>query len=297
MSATNGRVADQDGRPAGDKPGMGLIVIGAHFDDGVGSCAGALLRAARAGRVARVLTAMSRASWGSRIKGLIKTAHRWRPGEPAWARAREDHRACAVLGAGRDELDFIDALYRRDPRGRRLYGSGAALNGAVHPFDQGLAEQLAERLYARLGAPAHWLAFPLACGNHVDHQIVSLAGSRMLDLGYPVIFYRDFFYDTGRGEALDKLGEADMRTVRLDPAELARKSAAIACYDSQILPLYGSWAAMRQAVAGREAIEHYLLPARLANEWPQPFFADRTAGAQDVAATTGHATALAGPQP
>lgn len=238
-----------------------MIVVSTHFDDGIGSCAGALQRCLSQGDTAQVWTVMSRPPWLPFIKHFALSLANWRPGEPAWLRAREDFRACRELGVERREVGFVDALYRRDDFGRRLYRNGAALRGPVHPHDESLAGQIAESIDQSHGARSDLLAFPLAIGNHVDHQICARAGLVLSARGRAVIFYRDFHYQGPPGEAQSALKDAQWWRCTLAPAEVRRKTEAFEAYSTQIAPLYGSLAQMRQTICDRESTEDFLVPA------------------------------------
>lgn len=264
-----------------------MIVVSTHFDDGIGSCAGTLLRCREAGVDGRLLTVMSRPTWPPFVKHLLRNLSDWRPGEPFWIRAREDHRACLRLGIRRLELGCVDALYRTDDAGRRLYPDPSSLNEKPHPRDDGQIEAIAvkiEQLAARIGRPVtdgesggdsgappglgathpsaadNILAFPMAIGMHVDHQLCARAGLSLLAKGHPVLFYRDFFYQGAGIITTSLLAGAQSWQVRLSEAELARKIEVFEAYASQIGPLYGSIASLRKSLRTYEATEDFLVP-------------------------------------
>jgi LmbE family N-acetylglucosaminyl deacetylase len=182
-------------------------------------------------------------------------------------RRREDERYADSVGARIVFLNLPDAVFRGYEGDDPLFGRPRADDPA--PIDA-LAREL-----ARL-QPGH-VYFPLAVGNHVDHQLVREAGVALL--GGPhdkasgavgvgpgllgrLLFYEDFPYAQRIGfERLDQLpGDALAampHDVSLAPeyADLddliERKIAGIRVYSSQVDGLFGSDAAMVEAVKSR----------------------------------------------
>lgn len=238
-----------------------MIVVSTHFDDGIGSCAGLLARLLRCGSPAQLVTVMSRPPALPFLKHLGRSVGGRKSGESWWYRAREDQRACHVLGVARGELGFVDALYRRSATGTRLYPSAESLNSRPHRQDESLPELIAAAALKLKRDPQEVFLFPLAIGDHVDHQLTALAGLLLLSRGAPVIFYRDFFYRGRPTRAQEQLSGAQRVDLRLTDEEVRLKQAALAEYTSQIGPLYGSVSQMIRDVAARESVEAYHVPA------------------------------------
>jgi hypothetical protein len=91
---------------------------------------------------------------------------------------------------------------------------------------------------------------PLTAGHHVDHQIVRAAGERWAGSRWQVVYYEDYPYAEKPEEVRAALGgdAAQAELVELDPAALAAKVAAVACYRSQISTFYADEAEMAARV-------------------------------------------------
>ncbi len=117
---------------------------------------------------------------------------RWdsRP-DPVKIRREEDAAACGLLGAAPRHFDYLDCIYRRDPQsGKFMYQSDQDLFGGVHSGDEDLLEELVSALLEEIPENST-VAAPLGIGNHVDHNLVRKAASR---LGCEVYYYGDFPY-------------------------------------------------------------------------------------------------------
>lgn len=250
-----------------------MIVVSPHFDDGIGSCAGSLDRLNRLGFASTVVTVMSLAPARSKLAVQVAAPFEaWRGEarrhEPSWQRAQEDISACQSIKVDRFELGLADAPDRRQANGRRRYTRQTFLNGPVHADDLPLVARIADRLRSLAAGTSQCLAFPIAIGRHVDHQLTAMAGLRLLNEGQPVVFYREFFYQGAPAEALAWSPSAKRLQVQLGEAELARKVTAFEHYTSQIGPLYRSQSVMLERFQSRESTEHFWVtdnPALRAN--------------------------------
>jgi LmbE family N-acetylglucosaminyl deacetylase len=158
-------------------------------------------------------------------------------------RLEEDAAALAIAGRRRVNFTFLDEQYRDAPL-------DAAVVGVT------LAPALAD---------ASWLCAPAGIGRHADHVAVRDAALALAaDLDVPISLYADLPYATWAGWPHWVTGaaprpflvpevrwEADLTScpvpaearrpcpVALDDAEVAAKSRAVACYQSQFETLNG----------------------------------------------------------
>ena len=165
------------------------IYFSPHLDDAVLSCAGRIARQTGAGLPVLVVTVFAGSGGGA-----TRPPPAFAPFQDISSRRREDRRALDVLGAHHRWLEFPDAIQRR-----RRYASLAGITAPVGQREAPLRAEVANAV-ARIGRcwPTARLYFPLAVGNHVDHQIVAAAGFdlRRSDVraGREVTFFEDAPY-------------------------------------------------------------------------------------------------------
>lgn len=233
------------------------IYLSPHFDDAVYACGGTLGVQVSVGLHPLVITIFAGVPDNSMTPGPLTSqvlrGMGFRPQELQQAvltRRQEDARALDYLHTDYLWLDYLDAIFRGSPS---FYTSESQLiGGEVHPSDLFIDRQLAERLVAlhdRL-PDAVWYA-PLGIGRHVDHQIVSSAADRLIQLGANVKLYEDFPYVLQKGALEARLKEfgntlepalvemSEMLPVRQEAAEM---------YVSQVAPNFGDKTAMFQAM-------------------------------------------------
>lgn len=106
-------------------------------------------------------------------------------------RRKEDADACAQLGAAPRYFSVPDAIYRKHPKtGEAMYTTRDGLFGGLDPGDEPTIQRILVWLAENIPATAR-IVVPLTVGNHVDHQMVRLAASR---LEREVWYYPDFPY-------------------------------------------------------------------------------------------------------
>ena len=210
---------------------MRYLFVAPHYDDVALSCGGAVATLAPPDDVWVVTVfggvpdgALSRfaremhASWG--VSGTEAVAER----------RREDRCAQAALGPVQTAyLGFLDAIYRDHG-----YDSDGALFGAVLPGDRAVVGEIAEQL-REFNADEYYV--PLGIGNHVDHQLVHLAGRRLAGAGFTVWAYADLPYalvEATYGVKQPVAAGADTRLIAFSAEAFERKWAAISCYASQL---------------------------------------------------------------
>jgi LmbE family N-acetylglucosaminyl deacetylase len=233
-----------------------------HLDDAVLSCGGTVARQVLAGEWVTVVTVFAGDPGPAPLSSFAQRTHQaWGdPPRPYAVRRAEDRAALQRLGAGLLHLGFREAIYRHDRQGEFLYTSDEALFGPPHPADDGVVDRLEAALRpAVCRLDPTMLYVPLGVGRHVDHQLVGRAARRLLsppETAPQVWWYEDLPYATGLfpphdpdtvEQALARWG-GDGWTASDEAIDLGPKMAAIACYVSQIAPLFGGWAAMRRAI-------------------------------------------------
>ncbi|HFE65631.1 MAG TPA: hypothetical protein ENJ93_00090, partial [Chloroflexi bacterium] len=168
------------------------IYLSPHLDDAALSCGGQIFQATAAGQNILILTIMAGDPPGPAQSGYADILHeRWQLGADVVAQRRvEDIAACYILGAAYQHWAAPDCIYRVDAANAPLYEDWAQITGSIHPADEPLVRELAERL-AQL--PRHGrLVAPLTVGKHVDHQIVRQAAEMVY--GDDLFYYEDYPY-------------------------------------------------------------------------------------------------------
>jgi LmbE family N-acetylglucosaminyl deacetylase len=219
------------------------IYLSPHLDDVALSCGGRIYVERQAGLSVLVVTLMagfppSEALETPFVAGLHA---RWGLGaepNPVAVRRAEDREALAVLNATGLHWEWPDCIYRRHPvTGQSLYATEEALFGAVHPAEEGLVKQIAQRLADLPLAAGGRVYVPLTLGGHVDHRLVRRAADAWGAPKAELVYYEDYPY-AEKAEALAViLGDGSWwraETVSLDRAALAIKTSAVASYRSQI---------------------------------------------------------------
>lgn len=242
-----------------------VVVLSPHIDDAVLSCTGLL--SALHGRAPRLVVTLYCGNPESPNPGGVPRPGRARRGHaPPSVRRKEDIAVMRSLDCDWVHLGFQDAIYRRSPTtGRLLY---------LHPRqrwtwpgddDAGHVEELFLVLRRLCGNMGPRLLFsPMGIGHHVDHRICATTAVRLASRQTRLLFYEDFPYvidkRVGSGEdddpvtALGRLGLTATRRYVV-PTDTRRQIEALSLYASQIAPLFGDEAKMRQAVEARRPSE------------------------------------------
>ena len=238
------------------------LFLSPHFDDAVGACSGAIQRLRAAGQTVRVITLFT--TLAQPLSDFARRLHAdWGLDDPMPSRLAENERACGILGCQPETLNFPDAIYRRSKTGVPLYDTFDALKAEPAADDAGLAERIAAAIEARYGKDTSTLYCPLSVGNHVDHVVTRRSGEILRARGWNVVFYHDFFYDSfaepTRFDAADR--QFSTGTLRLTRNELRMAETAIAAYDSQIAPLFGSAKGLKLYCLKHRRSETYYFPS------------------------------------
>jgi glycosyltransferase involved in cell wall biosynthesis len=215
---------------------MKWIFVSPHLDDAVFSCGGLIADRTARGDPVEVCTIFAGQA-DSPLSRFARHMHSlWNLAEDAAAvRRSEDARACFRLGATWRHLDYLDAMYRRQPgTGVPLYPSNVAIFGAVNPGEFGYPALLAEALSGFLPADAI-VAAPIGLGRHVDHLLARRAVERT---GRRFLCYEDFPYSRAPASDRDRkrLLDAGWKTEfhPLTPAAVEAWEQAIRSYVSQM---------------------------------------------------------------
>lgn len=226
------------------------VFIAPHLDDIALSCGGYARRLTAAGRrvvIVTVCTADVPDHWP--LSAAAQHVHgEWRLGPRPYARRRaEDETACTVLGADAVHLGMLDAVYRLDGAGAPLYARDF-IGIPPHPLDRRRhVEDVAAAVRTALALEPDARVFaPLGVGGHVDHTLVRAAVERAVP-AVRLRYYEDFPYAGWGPDRLAKRYALGPKTLRLSPfrirlraAELDARLAAIGCYRSQMVALFGS---------------------------------------------------------
>jgi LmbE family N-acetylglucosaminyl deacetylase len=223
------------------------LFISPHLDDIALSCGGTARRLANQGvdtLAATLCTADAPA--GQPLSPAARHEHwQWQLGDrPYEARRAEDARVMGVLGARHAHLGLLDAIYRRDARGRPLYEGKDFMSGRVHPDDwERLYPLVVEAIRGTMTGAEDAVYCPLTLGGHVDHVIVRRAVEAVCPPGL-IRYYEDYPYAAKDPAALAPYlagGAEGWRPtlVALTPGEIEARVEAILAYRSQLFALFG----------------------------------------------------------
>lgn len=217
---------------------MNWIYLSPHLDDAVYSCGGLIYQQVLQGSRVEVWTLFAGQPGEGDVSDFARQLHaRWDSGsDPVTLRREEDAEACGIIGANPRHFDYLDCIYRRDPQfGKFMYQSDQDLFGGIHSGDQKLLGQLVSSLQKEI--PDHCtVAAPLGIGNHVDHDLVRKATSR---LDREVVYYADYPYlrdPDGISTLQYMAGSADWDEMRIELSSGAIREwiSAAAAYRSQL---------------------------------------------------------------
>lgn len=225
------------------------IYLSPHLDDAALSCGGCIYQECQAGLPVLVLTPMAGdpPSKATESPFVAELHSRWEleaASNPVAARRAEDKEALSVLGADSLHWEWLDCVYRRHPTtGQFLYDTEARLFGPLHPAERDLVKKLARSLADLPLAPGGRVYAPLTAGGHVDHRLVRQAAEVWGPPQGDLVYYEDYPY-AERPEALGAvLGDGRewrAEIVPLDEQALTAKTAAVACYRSQLSTFFAS---------------------------------------------------------
>jgi glycosyltransferase involved in cell wall biosynthesis/LmbE family N-acetylglucosaminyl deacetylase len=174
------------------------VFLSPHFDDVALSCGGLIHSLQCRGRRVTVVTVFAGQGDASMDSAYTRHLHaKWGLEDVVEQRSSENSRALGCLHVQcTEEWEFLDAPYRQRTPGQPLYASYAEIQGSLAADDQQTSDALFRRICEWLdGRPAtSTFYFPLALGQHVDHQLLFRAGLRLQCCGYRVLFYEEWPY-------------------------------------------------------------------------------------------------------
>lgn len=232
-------------------PSENWILISPHFDDVALSCGGLVYTLTQQGHHVEVWTIMGGFPLREEYSKFANQNHRaWGMSgvEAIKMRRGEDRAACDVLGAQPRHFDWLDAIYRYDPKtGRPLVNNNNELFN--RPPEKSLVDGIAAMLATEIPANAHVVG-SIGLGNHIDHCAVTQA---IEAFPHNVAYYADYPYIL---EHFDhpEITESHFikQPIALSQAALKAWQDAVLCYASQ---LSGFW---RDAKEARLTLRNYL---------------------------------------
>jgi LmbE family N-acetylglucosaminyl deacetylase len=225
---------------------MEWIYLSPHFDDVALSVGGLLWEQSQAGKRVSVWTICGGFPPPGAYSPFAASLHnRWQTGpEAIETRKKEDIAACQRLGANYLHFDIPDCIYRRSPKsGEHLYASEEELWISVHPDEEELIVQLAQRVQDLIPSDAN-IVCPLTLGDHVDHRLTRAAAEK---LSLPLWYYADYPYLL-EAENLKALETLESMQISISPEGLRAWQDAVAAYGSQISTFWQNLDEMRAAI-------------------------------------------------
>lgn len=210
------------------------VFISPHFDDAICSCAANMLISKMRGNKVLLLTIFNKGT--KPYSDFAKELHyEWGAINAPKKRYCENKNACKSLGIDFLNLNFEDALYRRNIQGLLYPRNDGQIFKEVQKEDSLLHFSIANKimnLFSKIGTEFY---FPIAKGHHVDHVIAYKIGCELIKLGYKVKFYEEFYYN-----ANINISNYKKTRIFFDNDMMTKKIKAICNYSSQLKMLFGS---------------------------------------------------------
>jgi len=224
------------------------IIVSPHLDDAALSLGGWIGALVARGAPVTVVTVFSAAETQT-LSPLARELHRaWgAEANPIAVRQREDEQAMHLLGATRQYLHELDALYRFPD-----FQQAEDLFRRQAP-EENLKARIKTALEPLTTSPhsAVQLYFPLGIGGHVDHRLVASLGFELSAEGVHPHFYEELPYALIKGSLATRQSECPIElypTVLDVTHTFALRLDAIEKYSSQLEMLFASSDGMRQAL-------------------------------------------------
>lgn len=224
--------------------GQSIVFLSPHLDDVVLSCGDLLLKEKEAGKNVCVLNIFSGIFRGEDIPLLAKKFHeRWNhQNEVVEMRLMEDDKALQYLGVRKNQLGYLDCIYRKDTKGRDRVISEEEIFNADIGKDQELILALTKELRAWvLKENVKVIYAPLGIGGHIDHHIVRNCVCNLNMESVTIIFYEDVPYVMRQEEDAWRKNLTKALHPLLIPIKETwhqKKIEAIRLYASQIFALW-----------------------------------------------------------
>jgi hypothetical protein len=168
------------------------IFLSPHFDDVALSCGGLVWSLIQGGHTVEIWTLMGGTPPEQTFSPFAQDMHnQWGmpPNEVVATRQAEDVAACKVLGVQMRHFDWLDAIYRRDPK----TGTPQVLNDDElfgKPPEADLVAEIAGKLILQIPEEGILVA-PISLGNHIDHRAVRAGAD---GTGLVTFYYADYPY-------------------------------------------------------------------------------------------------------
>jgi LmbE family N-acetylglucosaminyl deacetylase len=171
---------------------MKTIYLSPHLDDAVFSAGGWIWEQTQDGQEVEIWTICAGDPPPGALSSFAAELHQsWNLGKDAvQIRREEDKESCRILGAVPRHFHYLDCIYRSSPDGESLYSNVADIVGGLDPREADLIDLVSRDLKEALPKDAEVIV-PLGIGNHVDHELVRKAASR---LERDLYYYADYPY-------------------------------------------------------------------------------------------------------
>lgn len=233
-----------------------VIFLSPHMDDAIFSC-GALLMSLRA-KVPRLVITITCSQ--PIPNGPTQSAKNRKGFVSPKIRRKEDMKVLKSIHCNFVHLGFQDAIYRRSPSsGCLIYRKAISHRRQPHVEDSGHIESLVQVLkYLCHNMGKVLLISPLGIGNHIDHIITAQVALRLENKQTRLLFYEDFPYVRttelvpgiiyNPAFAIRDLG-FEPKEYFYHPVDVGAKVELMMKYESQIIPIFGSKAIMREKLS------------------------------------------------
>ena len=159
---------------------MKWIYLSPHLDDAVFSCGGLIWEQTKSGDQVEIWTICAGDPPDSSFSPFALQLHKdWGLSQNMIKiRREEDQKACQILGVIPRYFPYLDCIYRKSPQGEYYYQSEEDIFGGLNHEDMSLIDTIVEDLSVQLPSDVRIVA-PLGIGNHVDHDLIRKASSRL----------------------------------------------------------------------------------------------------------------------
>lgn len=208
-----------------------FVVFSPHLDDAILSMGDLILYLDRLGKPIDIVNVFTQGSSANTplTKRLLNQAGYLSVEDYFLKRREEDRRAFRIFGnAFPTYLDFSDAAWRKDRKNKILYPETAVTS--LNPSDK-VDEDLGNVLSKISCIVDDALVFsPIACGDHVDHQIVR---NTVTNIFQNIIYYLDFPYSLKFSKDNEFIKENKLESIVCSKTRTSVKRGFIHIYTSQ----------------------------------------------------------------
>lgn len=206
------------------------VFVSPHFDDAIGSCGCLMQYLVGYGYKVEVLTVFANRPYLESISDFANSIITFCDLIDGVSERKEENKAaCKILGIADINMTFYDAIFRQSFSKTWLYNNFDELFGPVKQSDINLIKSIFDTICKHVSKELTILFFPTAKGGHVDHVIVNEVGKRLLNIGYSIFFYDEFFYNENHCEDLT----LNLYKMEFSSEMLNKKIIAMECYKSQ----------------------------------------------------------------